>query len=263
LKLVLEKITDGYHAPILVLRHSLLLLYARYVCFRIFLECAAANGGITENHKGRWLLIQVAPVTLLAKSDIFIEVTQLAAGASYQYLQKAIRSETKIVEQLLPPLTTLFCVLDEAQVLPKNLDCFQSKEDPAQGEPILREIVHSWRYKVPNLIVSGTAMSMQEVERVVDSVVAKEGGPETVTEIGGFDDEDGRRAYLEQYFPPGFLDTSEGKEIASRVGYWLRGRFVLMLLSDKRLLIKSIDMVLLRFTSHVLSGPASSPPIKY
>ena len=68
---------------------------------------------------------------------------------------------------------------------------------------------------------------MQETEVVIGSVVAKEGGgTETVTEIGGFDDEKGWQAYLEQYLPPGFLDTCEGEEIASRVGYWLRGRFV-------------------------------------
>ena len=54
-------------------RRFLLLLYARYVCFRVFLECAATtDGGITENDKGRWLLIQVAPITLLGKSDIFL-----------------------------------------------------------------------------------------------------------------------------------------------------------------------------------------------
>jgi hypothetical protein len=79
-----------------------------------------------------------------------------------------------------------------------------------------------------DLIVSGTGISMRDVWTVIGSVVAKEGGGnrETVTEIGGFDDEGGRRAYLEQYFPPGFLDTPEGKESASRVGYWLGGRFV-------------------------------------
>jgi len=104
---------------------------------------------------------------------------------------------------------------------------------------------------------------MREVETVIGSVVAKEGSlPETVTEVGGFD-EVGRRAYLELYFPPGFLNTSEGKQIASRVGYWLRGRFVFNALSDKRPLIKSIDTVLLQLTSHALSGPASSPPIKH
>jgi len=68
---------------------------------------------------------------------------------------------------------------------------------------------------------------MREVETVLGSTVAKERClSTTVTEVGGFDDEDGRRAYLEQYFPHDLLDTSEGKEIASRVGYWLRGRFV-------------------------------------
>ena len=70
---------------------------------------------------------------------------------------------------------------------------------------------------------------MEEVETVLGSVVAKEGGhqeQERVTEIGGFDDEGGQRAYLKRYLLPGFLDTSEGEELASRVGYWLRGRFV-------------------------------------
>jgi len=232
LGLNLEKITDGNRPTALqtnenvTIRHSLLLLYARYVCFRVFLECAAANGGITENHKGRWLLIQVAPVTLLAKSDIFFELTQLAGRASYQYLRAGIHSETLIIKELLPQRPALFCVLDEAQVLTKHLDYFQSEKDPAQCLPILRAIVQSWGLRVPNLIVSGTGMSMREVETVVGCVVDKEGGLETVTEIGGFDDEDSQRAYLEQYLPPGFLDTSEGKEIASRVGFWLRGRFV-------------------------------------
>ena len=46
-------------------RRFLLILYARVLVFRVFLECASEiPGGITEDHKGRWLLIQVAPSTL-------------------------------------------------------------------------------------------------------------------------------------------------------------------------------------------------------
>ena len=207
--------------------HLLLLLYARYVCFRVFLQCAAAtDGGITENHKERWLLIQVAPETLLAQ-DIFVSFTRSMGRASSQFLEAAIQVETLIIEQLLPERSTLFCVLDNAQELRKYLGYFRSDTDPAQGRPILHPIVLVWKSILPNLIVSGCGMSMREVGTVFGSVVAKEGGgPETVTEIGAFDDEDGRRAYLERYFPPGFLDTSEGKAITSRVGYWLRGRFV-------------------------------------
>ena len=270
----LDKITTGNRATALetnegeAFRRFLQLLYARYVCFRVFLECAAAmNGGITEHHKGRWLLIQVAPVTLLAKfakPNIFLAFTRLAGGAPSEYLEEAIVTESLIIERLLPERSTLFCVLDEAQALTKNLDYFRSMTDPAQGRPILDLIVRNWRRILPNLIVSGDGISIREVETLLGARVAKQCSyPVTVTEIGGFDDEDGRRAYLERYLPPGFLDTSEGKEIASRVGYWLRGRFVFNALSDKRLLIKSIDIVLLQLISHSLSGPASSPPIKY
>ena len=230
----LKKITQGNRVTALIdnqevaRRRFLLLLYARYVCFRVFLECAAAMpGGITENHKVRWLLIQVAPVTLLDESDIFILFTWLAKGASSLYLERAIATESLIIKELLPQRSTLFCVLDEAQALTKNSGYFQFDTNPAVGRPILRPIVLAWEAIFPGLIVSGTGISMWNVKDVIGSVVAKEGGSlETVTETGGFDNEIGQRAYLQKYLPLGFLETSEGKEIASRVGYWLRGRFV-------------------------------------
>ena len=209
-------------------RHFQLLLYVRYVCFRVFLECAATtNGGITENHKRRWLLIQLAPETLLKEPDIFLALTHFAGGASLDYLIEATHRECYKIADLLPQEDSIFCVLDDAQVLTKNTDYFRCYEDPARAEPILYPIVHQWASETAGLIVSGTDISMREVVTFRGRAVAKEGGyPEIVTGLGGFDEEDGRRAYLEKYFPPGFLDTSEGEEVASRVGLWLRGRFV-------------------------------------
>ena len=212
-------------------RHSLLLLYARYVCFRVFLECAAAmTGGITENHKLRWLLIQVAPKTLLDAPDIFSRCTRVAKTASRDSLELLIQRESYEINKYLPRESTLFCVLDEAQTLTKDKRFF--RWDPIRGKsseprPILREILSSWSLQLP-LIVSGTGISMTAVQEFTGSMVAKEGSgsPKPVTEVGGFDDEAGRRTYLEKYFPPGTLDTPEGEEIVSRVGYWLRGRFV-------------------------------------
>ena len=197
------------------------------------------NGGITEHHKRRWLLVQLAPTILPIlpeKPDIFIAFTHLAGRASSEYLERSNYNESLIVQDLLPRKSTLFCVLDEAQALTKDLGYFRS-DPPTKDRPILCPIVAVWSERPPNLIVSGTGISMQKVTgtgismqkvtAVIGSVVAKEGGSaETVTEIGAFDDENGRQAYLEWYLPPGYLDTSEGKEIASRVGYWLRGRFV-------------------------------------
>ena len=231
----LEKITDGDATALgrneeVALRRSQLLLYARYVFFRVFLQCAAGmNGGITEDHKRRWLLVQLAPTILppilTEKPDIFIIFTRLAGRASSEYLERSIYHESLIIRDLLPRNSTLFCVLDEAQTLTTGLDYFRSKP-PTKARPFLRPIVAAWSRQLPNLIVSGTGISMQEVADVIGSLVAKEGGTETVTEIGAFDNENSQRAYLERYLPPGYLDTSEGKVIASRVGYWLRGRFV-------------------------------------
>ena len=208
-------------------RRFLQLLYARYVCFRVFLQSAAAtDGGIKEDHKGRWLLIQLAPVTLLTQSDIFLNLFRLVGKALSEDLDAAILDESITIKALLPQQPTLFCVLDEAQTLTKDSH-FRSSNDPVQGRPILRPIISTWKEKLPNLIVSGTGIPMQAVEPIMGARVAKEGGgPEMMTEIGGFDDADGQRAYLERYFLPGFLDKPEGKAIASRVGYWLRGRFV-------------------------------------
>ena len=218
---------------VLARRRFLLLLYVRCVCFRVFLECAAATTGwITNGHKLRWLLIQLAPVTLLMGPDIFWACTQLVGRASIEYLERGIQQEFLCINAHLPQPSPLFCVLDEAHNLTENLNSFRTKPVPPTfkpGPPILCEVIRSWRSMLPHLIVSGTGIPMQAVASVINPVVAKEGGrgpTDMVTEVGGFDDEEGRRAYLEQYFPPGFLDTSQGKKIVSRVGYWLRGRFV-------------------------------------
>jgi hypothetical protein len=105
-------------------RRFLRVLYARIVVFRDFLKCASAMPGkITEVHKGRWLLLQVAPETLLAEPDIFSSLNQLLANASFGYLQESVQRELIIVRRLFGPRPpTLFCMLDEAQFL---RTCFQ------------------------------------------------------------------------------------------------------------------------------------------
>jgi hypothetical protein len=105
----LKKITNKNHTKALVdnqdvaARRSLLILYVRMFVFRVFLECASAMpGGITENHNGRWLLVQVAPETLLTK-DVFLALTRLAGRASKVSLKEAIQHEHDVVEGLLGP----------------------------------------------------------------------------------------------------------------------------------------------------------------
>ncbi|CAG8558222.1 10669_t:CDS:2 [Acaulospora colombiana] len=213
-------------------RRFLLILYVRMFVFRVFLECAADTpSGITEDHKARWLLIQVAPKTLLKMPEVFLKMIHLAGRASYDYLRAAIASEHIDVHHLLAERkpVDLFCVLDEAQALTHEfLDCFLSDTEPQHPRPILHEIIIDWEMVFPNLIFSGTGVSMRDVETDLSCAVAKEGPPlrSTITEVAGFDDKVDQRAYLEQYFLPGLWDTPVGQEIAARIGYWLHGRFV-------------------------------------
>jgi hypothetical protein len=210
-------------------RRFLLLIYIRMLVFRIYLECASTMpGGITEEYKGRWLLLQVAPETLLVVPDVFLWLVRKLRGASRDLLDFLILMERESIVNLLGS-QHIFCVLDEAQVPTNNFaDCFRSDTEPATARPILRQVIHEWASRLPDLIVSGTGVSMQEVQTVLGSVVAKDGGlePETMTDLGAFDNKEDQQAYLEQYLPPGFLDTVSGKALASRAGYWLHGRCV-------------------------------------
>jgi hypothetical protein len=213
-------------------RRFLQVLYAQTVIFRVFLKCASVRPGrITEDHKGHWLLLQVTPETLLGKRNVFSALTQLLERAPLEYLRESVQRELNIIDGLFGPRPlTLFCVLDEAQV-PMNLfsDCFLSGTQPAKPRPTLRPIILTWTSVLPNLIISGTGVSMQDSETVLVSAVAKESGPpppEMVTDLGAFDNEEDQRAYLEYYLPPGFLETDGGKAMASWEGYWLHGRCV-------------------------------------
>jgi hypothetical protein len=211
-------------------RRFFLLLYVRLFVFRVFLERAAAlPGGIAEDHKRRWLLVQLAPETLLG-TDVFNILTTLLRDASPSYLQAGVSSELPKVAKLLSILPSeLFCVLDEAQI-PTNMlvDYFLSETEPAEPRPILRQLITSWMGTIPKLIISGTGISMEKMETVISSVASKQASfpSTTITNTGAFNDARSQRAYLKRYLPKGYLNTDEGKAVVSRARFWLHGRCV-------------------------------------
>jgi len=181
-------------------------------------------GGITDEHKGRWLLLQIAPTTFL-KDDPFAFLLPELWGAPDEYFHRKIKREKATIDTLLQG-QKLFCVLDEAQI-PTELasDCFKSKDDPYEARPILRELIMAWSDTLPQLIISGTGISMEKIGAVLSSATAKDGDERlTFTDLGMFDSEEGQRAYMERYLPMGFLDSPSGKALASRAAYWLHGR---------------------------------------
>ena len=157
-------------------RRFMQLLYARLLIFSEFLQIASEQpGGITDKHKGRWLLLQVAPETL-AGSDIFIEIYIASNAAKFTDLQAHCHDLLVKIERLINCRPV--CVIDEAQIPLRSLHgWFRSSEDQPRS---LR------------IIVSGTGVSMRALEKVRTSTVAKEGGikPRTILDLGAFDVEE-------------------------------------------------------------------------
>jgi len=201
------------------------ILYVRLKIFCIFLKYASSRpGGIRDEHKSRWLLLQIAPTTFL-KSDPFEMLSQNLYDVPDNYLFANILMEKNTITTLLNG-QELFCVLDEAQVPTKLAsECFRSGNEPYEARPILRELMMAWKGSFPGLIISGTGISMDKIGAVFSSAIAKEGGePLTFTDLGVFDSGEGQREYMEQYLPSKFLDSDSGTALASRAAYWLHGR---------------------------------------
>ncbi|KAG8797118.1 hypothetical protein FRB91_004260 [Serendipita sp. 411] len=210
------------------------LLLIRMVAFRVFLNHAFDSpNGLDEGHKARWLLLQLAPVTLVGK-DIFNDALRAIGKTQSHVVDGAIDNEEFKIRVLILEETKVFCVLDEAQ-LPASMhrDYFRSDTNPSERRPILREILRAWTDVCPFMIISGTRVSIGVMMDVVASAVAKpdndydeedETSPELFTNIGAFDDTSTQIKYLRNYLPERLLIGEDGEELKRRIQYWLHGR---------------------------------------
>jgi hypothetical protein len=176
------------------------------------------------------MLLQVMPLELVGW-DIFAGRTRLLGYHSD--FTAEIEHELQMIRRHLK--MELFCVIDEAQMLSTAkhafLQCFCTTG--MDGTPILsslrpvfRQLISKWKDPLPRTIISGTGVSIEIIENVLGSVVAKETGrtSETITDVGAFNDDQGHRSYMESYLPDHLLKSDSGKGLVSRVGYWLHGR---------------------------------------
>jgi len=124
--------------------YFLCILYARMFVLHILLQAA---GEIKEEHKARWLLIQIAPSILdVTDGDVFNHVNTLLEGCSLQCVETLLGRVRVEINKLLGK-QPLFHVFDEAQ-LTHNPDPFPkyflSKNDPSKFRPILSMILDLW-----------------------------------------------------------------------------------------------------------------------
>jgi hypothetical protein len=228
------------------------ILFTRVMIFHAFLLAAHQQPeGITECTKRAWLLLQLSPYAFF-KTDKFYDQTMIHMHKrSHEDLCSLLVSELDSVREILGG-AAIFLALDEAQDLAKLYKAFfLSHSDPGVPRPVIRNLVEIWSQHISNIIISGTGLSMQSLEDALHSVVAKVNGQKTepVTDLGAFESDFNQRAYFKRYLPPGFLTSKNGERLASRIVFWLHGRFVGKTYIYNSLLIDRLDIGSLQHTS--------------
>ncbi|KAF7299278.1 hypothetical protein MIND_00876700 [Mycena indigotica] len=202
------------------------ILLARLLVFQIFLEMASA-GTLTEEHKARWLQIQLAPHAFTyGGMDTFGSLSDLLVTNDAPYLQSNIDDALRKIRKVIGPDEPLFIVLDEAQIASSTL-----RDSFGDGKPLLWEIIRGWKVLTRDtckFICVGTDFPPPIL---LESF-------ELTSETGCFDDPDTHETYITQFLPPKFRDSASGRFLVARLWRWCRGRyrltdeFLSMLLSE-------------------------------
>ncbi|KAK6971483.1 hypothetical protein R3P38DRAFT_721836 [Favolaschia claudopus] len=193
-------------------------LLARLLVFRIFIE-TAKESGLTEDHKKRWLMLQLSPF-LGTGSDVF-QMLAMELG-DFSPAHEIASTLIDIQEMLgLGDSFHLFLVLDEGQATATKFD---TAFDTEPGKyPLLRKIIDSWEQHFPDssmsCVIAGTNVPKRifEAPEYADRV-------RWISDTGSFDDPVLHEQYLRRLLPPTFLETESGTAFLRRAWAWTRGR---------------------------------------
>jgi len=167
------------HTSEVVRRRLAQLLLARFLLLHLLVEEARKlPGGLRQEHRRLWVLLQAQPRIFSTEFDIFTDLTRRLQGATTTDLMDRISRQCKALsglrqvvsdpttkERILAPFS---CVLDEVQItVTERLGQFMSDDTPTK-RPILREIWRSWTTLLQpgqmRLVLSGTGIDLQAVE---------------------------------------------------------------------------------------------------
>ncbi|KAJ7163092.1 hypothetical protein C8R46DRAFT_1352881 [Mycena filopes] len=204
--------------------HSLgSLLLARLLVFQLFLEMVAATpGGITAEHKQRWLLLQLSPLVLAPPHSVvdpFAELADILDEDRTLHLQDDITGAYQKIQTLLDNSFHPFIVLDEAQ------DAATDFENAfATRKPLLTEIVRVWSSQLKDKDCSFIYAGTNIPKGLFDDATAAGGDYTWCSNTGSFDDPTTQERYVTKFLPPSLSTTPSGRLLIARIWLWLRGR---------------------------------------
>ncbi|KAK1222584.1 hypothetical protein PQX77_014557 [Marasmius sp. AFHP31] len=245
--------------PVLLSR---LIIFRQFIELMIsHLPIDAAGSTFCGPYYLRWLYLQLHPSILDQRQpDVFLvmaEAIRVAFGNDIDTMEYWVVATMEALQPLLrrfedqatalfregetdglpTDVTDLFIVIDEAQDAAEAFPhAFRSSSGQA-SRPALRELVHIWGTLLPTIatrkgvnlswtfIITGTGMSVNLVRDAISSTSVKRGPFSDFHSIGAFEWEGDQLAYIRKYVPQCILDTSSGKILVERMGFWLIGRY--------------------------------------
>ena len=208
-------------------KHLRKVLAARIAVFQLFLQLAiVVDGKLQEKHKRIWLLFQLSDQ--LSRGGIlhpFVQIIKKCLRhASNEALVTLIERLTDIREKYLPQ-SHFIVALDEAQRATRLYPySFISSSSDGVFRSIIREIVKVFTQPQMTLVVSGTRVSLAELEDALASGVSKPGAVKLFHQLGMFDTWPKLKPFLERYIPAFILETPSGYRLQVRIREYLLGR---------------------------------------
>jgi hypothetical protein len=204
------------------------VLTARIVIFQLFLQLAIqVHGTLQEKHKRIWLLFQLSD-ELLSFSGLhpFVRIIRnCLRHASDAALDTLVERLNNILRDILPG-SHFILGLDEAlwasRLYPRS---FISSTKPNEFRSIIREVAKVFTKSPIKLIVSGTSLSLAELEVAVASGVSKPAeAVQLFHKLGMFDTWPKLKSFLERYIPASIFESRSGHRLQLRMREYLQGR---------------------------------------
>jgi hypothetical protein len=196
------------------------------VAFKAFLELAIeVDGALQEKHKRSWLLFQLSgcvgthPFVRIMKKCLY--------NASDQALDELILQLDGIRRTHLP-MSRFIVGLDEAQwaeTLYRSVFLSSTSPTGTKFQSILHEMVAVFS-QLPGvkLVVSGTGVSLEEIEDAIASGGSKRTAVQLFHELGMFDTWPKLQLFLKRYIPASILESPSGMRLQQRILEYLLGR---------------------------------------
>ncbi|KAF7299277.1 hypothetical protein MIND_00876600 [Mycena indigotica] len=196
------------------------ILLSRLLVFQLFLEFLVDvdNGALTNDHKMRWLEIQLTPSIFgVARQDVFTRLGNALGEdeTDVANLQVNIDDVLRKIQHVIGS-DPIFVVIDEAQIgVEENL--FVSRD----GKPLLWELIRVWQ-----TLTHGACTFICAGVNIPRSIFDGEVGAdfEWTSDTGSFDDPDAHEQYIRKFLPPTLRDSPSGQFLVARLWRWCRGR---------------------------------------